>query len=45
VTPEDVKELAPAVLRHRIVLSYEAEAEAVGVEEIVERLLLAVEVP
>ncbi len=45
VTPEDVKELAPAVLRHRIVLSYEAEAEGVNVEEIIERLLLAVEVP
>ncbi len=45
VTPEDVKELAPAVLRHRIVLSYEAEAEGVGVEEIVQRILLAVEVP
>ncbi len=45
VSPEDVKALAPAVLRHRIVLSYEAEAEGVGVEEIVQRILLAVEVP
>jgi MoxR-like ATPase len=45
VTPEDVKELAPMVLRHRIVLTYEAEAEGVNVEEIVDRMLLAVEVP
>jgi MoxR-like ATPase len=45
VTPEDVKELAPSVLRHRLVLTYEAEAEGVTVEDIVERILLAVEVP
>ncbi|MCK5378495.1 MAG: MoxR family ATPase, partial [Acidobacteria bacterium] len=45
VTPEDVKELAPSVLRHRLVLTYEAEAEGVGAEAVVERLLLAVEVP
>jgi len=45
VTPEDVKELAPMVLRHRIVLTYEAEAEGVKVEEVVDRMLLAVEVP
>jgi MoxR-like ATPase len=45
VTPEDIKELAPAVLRHRLVLTYEAEAEGTTVEEIIERVLLAVEVP
>jgi MoxR-like ATPase len=45
VTPEDVKELSPAVLRHRLVLTYEAEAEGATVEEITERILLAVEVP
>jgi MoxR-like ATPase len=45
VTPEDVKELAPTVLRHRLVLTYEAEAEGATVEEIIERILLAVEVP
>ena len=45
VTPEDVKELAPAVLRHRMVLTYEAEAEGVNAEDVIERLLLAVEVP
>ena len=45
VTPEDVKELAPSVLRHRLVLTYEAEAEGATVEDITERVLLAVEVP
>jgi len=45
VTPEDVKELAPQVLRHRMVLTYEAEAEGATVEEITDRILLAVEVP
>lgn len=45
VTPEDVKELAPSVLRHRLVLSYEADAEGTTADEIIERLLLAVEVP
>jgi len=45
VTPEDVKELAPPVLRHRLVLTYEAEAEGTTVEEIIDRILLAVEVP
>ncbi len=45
VVPEDVKELSSAVLRHRMVLTYEAEAEGATVEEIVDRILLAVEVP
>ena len=43
--PEDVKELAPDVLRHRLVLTYEAEARGVGPGEIVERLLDSVEIP
>ncbi len=45
VTPEDVKELAPAVLRHRMVLTYEAEAEGATVADLIDRILLAVEVP
>jgi len=45
VVPEDIKELCPAVLRHRLVLTYEAEAEGATVEEIIDRILLAVEVP
>ena len=43
--PEDVKHLAPDVMRHRLVLSYEAEAEEVDGDEIVRRVLDAVEVP
>jgi MoxR-like ATPase len=45
VVPEDVKEIAKDVLRHRILLTYEAEAESVTSETIVERILERVEVP
>ena len=45
VTPEDVKAIGPDVLRHRIVLSYEAEAEEVTAEDIVRRVFEVVEVP
>ncbi len=39
VSPSLVKEVAHDVLRHRIILSFEAEAEEVGVEEIIDRIL------
>jgi MoxR-like ATPase len=45
VVPEDVKEIAKDVLRHRILLTYEAEAEDVTTETIVDRVLERVEVP
>jgi MoxR-like ATPase len=45
VSPEDVKAIAPDVLRHRVILSYEAEAEGKTVEEIVRTLLEHVQVP
>jgi len=45
VTPEDVKEVAPDVLRHRVLLTYEAEAEEVAVESIVDRVLDRIEAP
>jgi MoxR-like ATPase len=45
VTPEDVKSVAFDVLRHRIILSYEAEAEDVTTEEIIQRVLDTIEVP
>ncbi len=45
VTPEDIKAVAPDVLRHRLVLTYEAEAEEVTAEEIVQRVLESVDVP
>jgi MoxR-like ATPase len=45
VTPEDVRALAPDVLRHRIVLTFEAEAEDVTTDDVVTRVLGAVRVP
>ncbi|MBI2389761.1 MAG: AAA family ATPase [Deltaproteobacteria bacterium] len=45
VTPEDVKEVGPDVLRHRIVLTYEAEAEMVTTEHVVKKVFEVVEVP
>jgi MoxR-like ATPase len=43
--PEDVKRVAPAVLRHRLILSYEAEAEGQTPDAIVRELLAAVPTP
>jgi MoxR-like ATPase len=45
VTPEDVKAMGPDVLRHRLVLTYEADAEEVTSEQIVKRVFEVVEVP
>ena len=45
VTPQDVKTIAPAVLRHRILLTYEAEAEDIDTDQIVGRIFDSVEVP
>lgn len=45
VIPEDVRAVCPDVLRHRIGLSYEAEAENITSEEIINQILNAVEVP
>ena len=45
VTPEDVKAVAPDVLRHRVILTYEAEAEELTADEIVRRLLDGIDVP
>ena len=45
VIPEDVKEIAPDVLRHRIVPTYEAEAEEISTDDVVSRLLDRVRVP
>ncbi|HEV8149916.1 MAG TPA: MoxR family ATPase [Gemmatimonadales bacterium] len=45
VVPEDVRALAPDVLRHRLVLTFEAEAEDVTAEGIVAQLLSAVKAP
>jgi len=45
VVPEDIKAIAPDILRHRVITSYEAEAEDVTSDALVARILEAVEVP
>lgn len=45
VTPDDVRAVAPDVLRHRLIRSYEAEAEAITSDMLVERLLTHIPVP
>ena len=45
VTPEDVRAIGMDVMRHRIILSYEAEAEEVGSEDVIRKVLNRVEVP
>ena len=45
VTPDDVKSIAPDVLRHRVLTTFEADAEGVSSDAIVARLLASVETP
>jgi MoxR-like ATPase len=45
VTPHDVKSVGPDVLRHRIIVSYEAEAEEVTSDTIVQRIFAGLPVP
>jgi len=45
VSPEDVKAVGQDILRHRIVLTYEAEAEEISSEDVIRRLFEHVEVP
>lgn len=45
VTPQDVKTMAPDVLRHRIILSYEAEADGKSTDDLISVLLERIEVP
>ncbi len=45
MVPEDVRALAPDVLRHRVVLTFEAEAEDVDADVVIQRVLAAVPVP
>jgi MoxR-like ATPase len=44
-TPHDVKNIAPEILRHRVMLTYEAEAEGKNSDDIVERILVGILVP
>ena len=45
VTPQDIKSIAPEILRHRIILTYEAEAEDITTDDIIGRVFDGVEVP
>jgi MoxR-like ATPase len=45
VTPDDVKAMAPPVLRHRILLVPEAEVEGKTTDDSINEILLAIEVP
>lgn len=45
VIPDDIKAMSYEVLRHRIILTYEAEAENVNTDEIVEKIIAKVDVP
>ena len=43
--PDDVKAMAPEVLRHRVILTFEAEAEELDADRVVARILDAVPTP
>ena len=45
ITPEDVRYVGMDVLRHRVILTYEAEAEELSSEDIIQRLFETIEVP
>ena len=45
VVPQDIKDIAPDVLRHRIIVTYEAEAEGITSEDIIAKVLNRVAVP
>jgi MoxR-like ATPase len=44
-TPHDIKRVANDVLRHRVIVSYEAEADGIRPEAVIEAVLSAVEAP
>ena len=45
ITPEDIRYIGTDVLRHRVILTYEAEAEELTPEDVIKRLFEVVEVP
>jgi MoxR-like ATPase len=45
VTPEDVKRVAPSILRHRLILSYEAQADEITADSLIEQVLNTVITP
>jgi MoxR-like ATPase len=45
ITPEDVRYIGKDVLRHRIILTYEAEAEELTSEDVIQRLFDSIQIP
>jgi MoxR-like ATPase len=45
ITPEDVRYVGKDILRHRIILTYEAEAEELSSEDVIQRLFDSIEIP
>ena len=45
VTPDDVKAVAPDILRHRLLLTYEAEAESITTDQIIQQILRTIPAP
>ena len=45
ITPQDVKSIAPDVLRHRLILTYEAEAEEMSTDDLINQILREIPVP
>ena len=45
VTPQDIKSIGPDVLRHRVTITYEAEAEEITPEKLLQRMFDALNVP
>ena len=45
VTPQDIKDVAPDVLRHRVIVTYEAEAENIASDQVIQKILDTVPVP
>jgi MoxR-like ATPase len=45
VTPEDIRYIGADILRHRVILTYEAEAEELSTDQVISRLFEKIEVP
>jgi MoxR-like ATPase len=45
VTPQDIKSIGPDILRHRVIISYEAEAEEKTSDDIIKKIFEEIEVP
>ena len=45
ITPEDVRYIGKDVLRHRVILTYEAEAEELTSEDVIQRLFDSIQIP